>query len=132
MYEEEEVIARRSFVWVLVVLFLFFSAVGTLSFVLTRSVEVVDNGIVHYEEFQEIYNTCQKINTDLGVLRQLPADDKMFSQFSKSAIIAQKQQQLTRWTEEYNAKSRMWNRALWKSKSLPYQLDATTFSNFGQ
>ena len=32
--------------------------------------------------------------------------------------------------EDYNAKSKMWGRSLWKSKSLPYQLSVTDFSNY--
>jgi hypothetical protein len=92
--------------------------------------KVIDDSLVNYEEFQEIYNTCQKINADLATIRAIPDDDKAFSAFSKQQQIAAKKQQMTRWVEEYNAKSKMWNRAMWKSNTLPYQLRAEDFSNY--
>lgn len=103
---------------------------SVLGWLATRTVDIVDNGILHYEDFQEIYNTCQKINTDLDTLHAVPDTDPMFQQFSKSALLTAKKQQLTRWVEEYNAKSKMINRSLWKSKKLPYQLSVDDFSNY--
>ena len=91
-----------------------------------------DTAISNYEEFQEIYNTCSKINTDLGTIRAVDANDRMFDSFSKQAMIAQKRQQMSRWVEDYNAKSKMWNRALWKSSTLPYQLQVTDFNNYDE
>lgn len=96
----------------------------------SRSTQIVDNGIVHYEEFQEIYNTCQKLNTDLAIIQQTPETDKQFDQFTKSQRLNSIKQSLNRWVEDYNAKSKMWNRSLWKSGSLPYQLDVNQFSNY--
>jgi hypothetical protein len=90
----------------------------------------LENSVTNYEEFQSIFNTCQKINTDMGAIKQVPDSDPMFSQFSKNAQLQAKRQQLTRWVEEYNAKSRMVNRAMWKSSSLPYQLSVNDFSNY--
>jgi len=66
---------------------------------------VTDTAFVRYEEFQEIFNTCQKLNTDLGIIKKLPDNDKMFEQFSKVQRVATLQQQLNRWVEDYNAKS---------------------------
>jgi hypothetical protein len=91
---------------------------------------VTDQAFVRYEEFQEIFNTCSKLNTDLGIIKGLPETDKMFEQFSKVQRVAALQQQLNRWVEEYNGKSKMWNRALWKSQTLPYQLTVNQFSNY--
>jgi hypothetical protein len=91
---------------------------------------VTDNAFIRYEEFQEIYNTCQKLNTDLGIYNGLPEDDKMFEQFSKVQRVAALKSNLNRWVEEYNAKSKMWNRALWKSEELPYQLTVQQFNNY--
>jgi hypothetical protein len=81
-----------------------------------------DAGIIRYEEFQEIYNACDKLNTDLCNMKGVPDTDKMFEQFSKIQRILELKTKLNKWVQDYNAKSKMWNRALWKSKSLPYQL----------
>lgn len=92
--------------------------------------KVVGNALTNYEEFQEIYNTCQQLNSDLAVIKGIPDTDKMFSQISKQAMLAAKKQTLNRWIEEYNAKSKMWNRNLWKSDKLPYSLNTNDFSNY--
>lgn len=126
MIDEETRYAKRLVIWVIVVLFL----VSGAAWFFSRSARVVDTGVLRYEEFQEIYNTCQKLNTDLGVIRAVPENDRMFASFSKSAMIVQKQQQLTRWIEEYNAKSRVWTRSIWKSDTLPYELTVNQFPNF--
>lgn len=89
-----------------------------------------DHIINNYEEFQSMYNACVKLNGDLGTIRAVPDTDPMFAQFSKNAMIAQKKQLLNRWVEEYNAKSKMINRNLWKSRALPYQLSVDDFSNY--
>lgn len=95
---------------------------------LGRTVDVVDNGIVHYEEFQELYNTCQKINTDLCVMKDMPEQDKMFEQFTKSQRVLSLKTNLNRWAQDYNAKSKMLNRSLWKSSTLPYQISVDEFN----
>lgn len=87
----------------------------------------VEDAVIHYEQFQEIYNTCEKLNTDLCMIREVPEDDKMFEQFSKAQRILAVQTNLNRWIEDYNAKSKMWGRSLWKSSSLPYQLNINQF-----
>lgn len=89
-----------------------------------------DNVISNYEEFQNIYNTCQKLDADLKTIRETPDSDPMFAQFSKGAMVAAKRQQMTRWVNEYNAKSKMINRNLWKSNALPYQLNEEDFPNY--
>lgn len=91
---------------------------------------IANNAIVNYEEFQEMYNTCVKINTDLGVIRKVDEKDKMFEQFSKSQRIAALQMQMNRWVEEYNSKSKMWTKSVWKSDKLPYQLNVNQFPNY--
>lgn len=87
----------------------------------------IDDAVSVYEEFQEIYNTCDRINTDLCNMRATNENDKMFEQFSKSQRILTLQTSLNRWVNEYNAKSKMWGRALWKSKKLPFELSLETF-----
>jgi len=90
--------------------------------------EQVDSAIVNYEDFQTIYNSCQKVNTDLCNMKNLPEKDKMFEQFSKAQRVNALQTKLNQLVEEYNGKSKMFNRSIWKSKDLPYQLDVNQFS----
>ena len=126
--DEEEIYytrkIKRGIVWFVVIL----SVISVSTFICNRAVKTVDNGIVHYEEFQELYNTCTKINPDLCNMNELPETDIMFAQFSKAQRIMQIKTNLNRWVEDYNSKSKMWNRSLWKSSSLPYQLDVNQFN----
>jgi lipopolysaccharide export LptBFGC system permease protein LptF len=92
--------------------------------------KIADDAIINYEEYQEIYNTCQKINGDMGNIKAVTPDDKMFSMISKEAMLVAKRQQMNRWVQEYNAKSKMWNRSMWKSGKLPYQLHEEDFNNY--
>ena len=94
---------------------------------LNKTTDVADSAIIHYEEFQDLYNTCSKLNTDLCNMKDLPDTDKMFEQFSKAQRLNTIKTNLNRWVEDYNAKSKMWNRSLWKSGKLPYQLSVTDF-----
>ena len=91
---------------------------------------IADNAIINYEEFQEIYNTCQKLDSDLAVLKAIDENDKMFAMISKAGTLTSKRQLMNRWVEEYNGKSKMWNRSLWKSNKLPYQLSSRDFPNY--
>jgi len=125
-YKDESNFVKRNILW----LVLLFVILGVGGWFFTTSTKVVDTAFIRYEEFQEIYNTCQKVNSDLAIIKNIPDNDPMFASFSKQAMLSNKKQQLTRWIEEYNAKSKMWNRAMWKSSSLPYQLDVSQFSNF--
>ncbi len=88
----------------------------------------VEDVVIIYEEYQEIYNTCSKLNTDLCNMKSLPDEDKMFEQFSKAQRILAIQTNLNRWVEEYNSKSKMWGRSLWRSKNLPQQLNVNQFN----
>lgn len=88
----------------------------------------IEDATLRYEEYQEIFNTCVKINTDLCNMKTIPDDDPMFEQFSKNQRVLQLQTNLNRWVEEYNAKSNMWGRSLWKSSALPYQLSVNQFN----
>lgn len=90
----------------------------------------IDDATDVYEEFQSTYNACVKLNTDLGNMQATDKDDVMFAQFSKAQRVLQIKTQLNRWVEDYNAKSKMWGRSLWKSKSLPFELNVNDFSNY--
>lgn len=104
--------------------------VSTIIYIINKTKEAtrIDSAVINYEEFQEIYNTCYKINTDICNMEEIPVDDPMFSQFSKEQRILTLKTQLNRWVEEYNAKSKMWGRALWKSNELPHQLNNQQFN----
>jgi uncharacterized membrane protein YfbV (UPF0208 family) len=115
---------RKIFLWFIGVLLV----VSAIVWFANRAVSTADTAILRYEEFQEIYNTCVKVNTDLCNMKEIPETDKMFEQFSKGQRTLALKTQLNRWVEEYNAKSKMWNRSLWKSNELPYQLTVQQFS----
>ena len=89
-----------------------------------------EDAVVNYDEFQAEYNTCNKLNTDLGIIERTPDNDKQFEQFSKAQRINAIEQNLNRWVETYNEKSKEIDKNLWKSHSLPYQLSVNDFSNF--
>jgi hypothetical protein len=93
-----------------------------------RQATHLDDAVQNYEQYQEIYNTCTKLNTDLCNMRALPEIDKMFDQFSKAQRILTLQTNLNRWVEDYNSKSKMVGRRLWKSRELPYQLSVNQFN----
>jgi cell division protein FtsL len=117
---------KKVFFWVIGIVI----ALSVIGFIVHKAREAtqIDNAVLRYEEYQEIYNTCQKLNTDLCNMKNMPETDIMFQQFSKAQRILTLQTQLNRWVEEYNAKSLMWGRALWKSNALPYQLSVDQFN----
>lgn len=123
-FKEDVKFGKHIVYWSIAVLIVVSIIVGFLN----RTVAVVDSGIVHYEEFQEIYNTCYKLNNDLCNMKSIPESDKMFEQFSKAQRLNTLRSQLNRWVEDYNAKSKMFNRSLWKSSSLPYELNVNQFN----
>jgi hypothetical protein len=127
LFDSEE---RGMLKWMVVIL-VFATIISVGAWLLNRSADVVDTGITRYEEFHEIARTAEQINTNLCQMRALPDKDPMFAQFSKAQRINQLQAQLNRWVEEYNAKSKMINRSLWKSSELPYQLDVAQFKCYG-
>jgi hypothetical protein len=113
--------------------FKFFGTIFAISlgfWFITLFFRTADNAVaaapVRYEEYEEIYQTCQKISADLCVLQQIPDQDPSFANgFSKAQRQATLRMNLNRWVTDYNGKSRMITRSLWKSPSLPYQLTAT-------
>lgn len=85
---------KRLYLWVIGVILV----ISAIVWFANRSTNIVDNAFIHYEEFQEIYNTCQKLNTDLSIIQQTPETDKQFDQFSKSQRINSIKQNLNRWS----------------------------------
>lgn len=125
---EEIKTGKRLFIWFICILF----AVSGIVWFFSRSERIITTGIIRYEEFQEIYNTCQKLNTDLSIIQATPESDRQFEQFTKYQRINSIKQNLNRWVEDYNAKSKVWTRSMWKSNSLPYQLSVNDFSNYNK
>lgn len=85
-----------------------------------------DHIINSYEEYEEMYAACEKICDDLRVLDASEVDKT--SGFSKEERIIAMEQNLNRWIREYNAKSRMITRNMWKSETLPHSLKRTDFN----
>lgn len=131
MYEEETRSVKGLIVWFVALCFIISGFIWLIERPAKIAEKVIDDSLVSYEEFQEIYNTCQKLDADLATVGSIDEHDKMFDSFSKASLIAAKRQQMTRWIGEYNAKSKMWNRAIWKSNALPYQLSTSNFPHYG-
>jgi hypothetical protein len=130
--ESEDMQEARQFgrmaLWLFAGLLLVISLFSIIWFIGSRTVQTADNAIVHYEEFQRIYNATQALNEKLCTMNKIPETDVMFKDFSKAAQMNGLRNNLNRWIQEYNAKSNMWNRSLWKSKELPYELKTSDFS----
>lgn len=90
----------------------------------------MEDAVISYNEYQDIYATCNKLNTDLGIIASTPETDKQFEQFSKAQRMNTIKQNLNRWVEEYNSKSKHIDKKFWKSDELPYTLSVNQFSNY--
>ena len=88
------------------------------------------NAVISYDEYQDIYATCTQLNSDLGIIKDTPETDSQFSQFSKPQRVNAIKQNLNRWINEYNAKSKHIDKKWWKSSELPYQLTTNQFTNY--
>lgn len=130
MYKEETRYGKRLFWWIIGACLLIGALVTTCNLVwkTTKKATHIEDAVQVYEEFQEIYNTCYKLNIDLCNIREADEKDKMFEQFSKAQRVLTLQTNLNRWVNDYNAKSKMWGRNLWKSKKLPYELSVDNFN----
>lgn len=90
----------------------------------------MQDAVINYNEYQDMYATCQQINDNLGVLKSTPDDDPQFKDFSKANRINAQKMQLNRWVNEYNAKSQHIDKKWWKSSTLPYRLATSDFCNY--
>jgi len=95
----------KKFWWLIILTFV---GLSILTWICTRTSQTIDYAIINYEEFQDTYNTCVKLNTDLCNMKDLDPKDPMFDQFSKNQRVNTLRTQLNRWVEDYNAKSKMW------------------------
>ena len=124
--KDEISFGKKIFYWILALCLI--SSIAGFIWTKTKEATHIEDAVQNYEQFQEIYNTCVKLNTDLCNYKDLPEKDVMFEQFSKAQRILAIKTQLNRWVEDYNAKSKMWGRSIWKSKALPYQLSTQDFN----
>jgi hypothetical protein len=120
---EELKIFKSFYLWAIVVVL----GVSGIVWFANRTVQVAENAVIKYEEFQEIHGTCKQINANLCGIREIEDTPKNFAMTSKQQQIAAQKAQLNRWVNEYNAKSKMWTRSLWKSSALPYELSTADF-----
>jgi hypothetical protein len=128
--EEEWKFAKKVIIWVIALGLL--GSVAGFIWHKTKQAAHIDDAVLNYEQYQDIYNTCVKLNQDLCNMESIPDTDPMFDaqngQFSKAQRMLAIKTNLNRWIEEYNSKSKQWGRALWKSSELPYQLSNQQFS----
>ena len=124
--KDEISFGKKIFYWILALCLI--SSIAGFIWTKTKEATHIEDAVQNYEQFQEIYNTCVKLNTDMCNYKDLPEKDVMFEQFSKAQRILAIKTQLNRWVEDYNAKSKMWGRSIWKSKALPYQLSTQDFN----
>jgi len=117
---------KRIILWVIGLSLVLGAVLWTCS--MAKKATHADDAVIVYEEYQEIYNTCFQLNTDLCNIKEVPDSDKMFDQFSKAQRVNAIKANLNRWVEAYNAKSKMWGRSLWKSSKLPYELSVNEFN----
>ena len=90
----------------------------------------MENAVINYDEYQNIYAACEQINLDLGVIKETPEEDPQFAQFTKMQRINSLKMQLNKLIQTYNAKSKHIDKVLWKSKELPQTLKTDLFPNY--
>lgn len=125
--------ATRWWLWAVGMILLTVALFGLYNFLSTPAriaakVTDPDHIIESYEEFQSIYNTTKKLCADLKALDVLE-EGSTSGGFTKVDRQIALQQQINRWVQEYNAKSRMLTRNQWKNPNLPYQLSNDKICN---
>lgn len=132
--------------WIIVIVFLLSMLASGLGFVgrmLSRPAAVVDRVtnpdrvISNYEWFEEAYNDCLALDGKIATTLQqistqfegLPQDRSTWSRQDRDAYsqwnvtLNGQRSQRQNIVAEYNAKSKMITRQLWKAPHLPYQLE---------
>lgn len=114
----------------IITLIVLFFTIKTCSIAEKHITNSMENAVISYDEYENMYATCKQLNSDLGVIKDTPNKDAQFVQFSKAQRINALKQQLNRWIGEYNAKSKHIDKKWWKSSDLPYSLTSSQFSNY--
>lgn len=117
-------------VFVLLILIVLGFGMKACSIAQKHATDSMENAVISYDEYQDIYNTCIKLNEDLGIVQATPSEDPQFLQFSKAQRINTIKINLNRWINEYNAKSKHIDKKWWKSSELPHTLSTSDFSNY--
>lgn len=78
-----------------------------------------DHIIQSYEEYENMYEACITLCSKISALESSNVNDP---EFSTSERLLALQNLLDTRIGQYNAKSRMITKNMWKSKVLPYQL----------
>lgn len=128
MFDPEE----KGVIKFLGIIIAFVCVIGLISAISYRSCRTVDFAFINYEEFHDIYNSAKAINDKLCNLNSIKDDDPMFKDFSKSSQLTANRNNLVRWVNEYNSKSRQWHRSMWKGGNLPYELSTSNFPCYQQ
>jgi len=71
----------------------------------------------NYHEFEDLYQT---IKGNKATLIMRINSGEQFKDLAQEVMI------INDWISRYNARSRQYDRAMWKSESLPYQLELIT------
>ena len=100
--KDEISFGKKIFYWILALCLI--SSIAGFIWTKTKEATHIEDAVQNYEQFQEIYNTCVKLNTDLCNYKDVPENDVMFEQFSKAQRILAIKTQLNSWVEDYNAK----------------------------
>lgn len=95
----------------------FFSKPAQLADKLTTPDHIINS----YEWYEESYSAIKNQCTQISILEK--STQKSSGGFSTSERILNLKNKLSSQVEEYNAKSRMITKSMWKSPKLPYQID---------
>lgn len=129
-------------IWLVFVLVLLALALGFAGRMLSRPAAIVDRVtdpdrvIANYEWFEEAYNDCLALDAKIATTAKqidsqfegLPDDRTEWSRQDRDAYaqwnttLNGQRSQRQNIVAEYNAKSKLITRSLWKSPNLPYQL----------
>jgi hypothetical protein len=146
---EARVVLREGFwtgtkiIWLVFLLIFLASGLGFAYRLLSRPAALVDRVtdpdriISNYEWFEEAYNDCLALDAKIATtvkqidsqFQGLPADRSEWSRQDRDAYaqwnttLNGQRSQRQNIVAEYNAKSRMITRQLWKASHLPYQLE---------
>ena len=124
---------EKSFIgWIIVVFILLGLFAGIVHWVSkpTRLLDrVTEPGhiINNYEDYQTLYDDCRSLCKKIDNLSKLTSETS--GGFSKEERLLALQNRMEELIAEYNAKSKMITRKMWKSSSLPHSLDSKTICN---
>ena len=80
--QDEVKVIKNLYLWIIAVVLVL--SIG--GWVLTRASKAThaEDAVIVYEEYQEIYNTCSKLNTDLCNMKELDEKDSVIRKMEGS------------------------------------------------